>query len=161
MSNTTYNTNDNILLTDGTVAIVVGYSKGWYKVIDETGTERSVRAKQIAGLVEGTNGSKEKGQQMSETLKRYATGYTKCVSNSGKLSLNNGDEIAILLAGFEVAVVMRLAEILAEEPENSYKAKYAHLNNGQRRMVCGNRIRGMFAAGDITMDDIKKAIKQI
>lgn len=58
---------------------------------------------------------------------------------------DNGDEIAILLRACKsLDDVFKLAAKHLGETEAQLRTKYDHLDNGRRRMVLGNRLRGHF-----------------
>lgn len=58
---------------------------------------------------------------------------------------DNGDEVAVLLrvCGTIDAVYVAASKYLGV-PESELRSKYAHLNPGQQRMNCGNRMRALF-----------------
>lgn len=96
-------------------------------------------------------------RKMASTLNRYRAGYTDTVSCSSRLSKNNGDDVAVMLAGAEPLAVIWAAERLLGLESGELATKYAHLNPGQKRMNAGNRIRAAIKRGDATIDDLKKA----
>jgi len=66
---------------------------------------------------------------------------------------DNGDPVAVALRGCTTLDdVYRETAALLRVPESELRAKYAHLNNGQQRMNCGNRLRGAFKSGKITLN---------
>ena len=72
-------------------------------------------------------------KSMAQQLKEARSGY--------KNKTNNGDYIATALEELELDQIMVLADKLCEERPGFHATKYAHLNNGQKRMNCGNKIR--------------------
>lgn len=104
------------------------------------------------GEHEDSNGS------MASTLAKYRKGYQISVAASGRKSLNNGDELAKILEYKDHNEVMAIAERVLEFRTGELAQRYDRLNNGQKRMNAGNRIRAALKRGDITIDDIKKAI---
>jgi hypothetical protein len=98
-------------------------------------------------------------KSMSATMLKYRKKYEPSLSASGRKSLNTGDEIAHLLAGLEPRLVIAAAERLLSLKTNELWDKYSGLNVGQQRMNAGNRIRGAVKRGDVTVKDVKKAIK--
>ena len=91
---------------------------------------------------------------MAQTLLAYRGGYQDTVAYSGRLSLNNGGEVALFLAGMEPGAVMTAAERILGLEAGYLTAKYAHLNPGQQRMNSGNRISAALKRGDITPKDL-------
>lgn len=59
---------------------------------------------------------------------------------------NVGDEIARMLEGKSLPQVYEEAAKYLSEDLKGLTAKYAHLNPGQQRMVCGNRMRAKWKA---------------
>ena len=68
--------------------------------------------------------------------------YTKTKSASGKASLHNGDEVAVLMDGIELDKAYYAAAGFLGVTAKSLREKYGHLNQGMQRMNLGNRIRG-------------------
>lgn len=52
-----------------------------------------------------------------------------------------GDVVAELLRGLDLDAVYAVASEFLGEDEQGLRDKYGHLNNGQQRMNCGNRMR--------------------
>lgn len=98
-------------------------------------------------------------KSMSSTMLKYREKYEPSISSGDRKSLNNGDEIAHLLAGLEPKAVIAVAERVIKQSKDSLLTKYEHLNSGQQRMNAGNRIRGAVKRGDATIKDVKNAIK--
>lgn len=74
---------------------------------------------------------KPKGKRgLAATMARYRAGYV-----DGK---SCGDNVASRLAGMSLDAVLAEASALCGE---DLAVRYAHLNNGQKRMTAGNRIR--------------------
>lgn len=96
---------------------------------------------------------------MSAQMRKHRESYQDTVSYNNRLSKNNGDEVAQLLAGATPAAVVAAAEQLCGFKDGELLAKYAHLNNGQRRMNAGNRIRSQVKKGEVTIDQLKGALK--
>jgi len=97
-------------------------------------------------------------KSMSRTLNKYRTGYEPTVAYSGRVSLNTGDDVAVLLAGLAPDAVIRVAEQLLGLEDGELMTRYAGLNPGQRRMNGGNRIRAAIKRGDATVDDLKAVL---
>ena len=70
-----------------------------------------------------------------------------------KASIGCGDELQVFLAPLDHVQVARIAGAISNE---DLLARYAHLNNGQIRMNCGNRIRGSIKRGDYGMEWVRK-----
>ena len=86
-------------------------------------------------------GEEESGNVMANTIKKFAANYKKTVTPCGKTSINNGDLVAVLLAPLDYEDVMILANEFCELGVDFCQTKYSLLNNGQKRMNSGNRIR--------------------
>lgn len=78
---------------------------------------------------------------MSETLTAYRPGYVDAIGPNGTPTKHNGDYVA--------------RRLLKKTPEEIHAfvmgrtgKSYAHLNNGQIRMNCGNVIRGLYRERD-------------
>ncbi len=95
---------------------------------------------------------------MSAQMRKHRDKYQDTVSYNNRLSKNNGDEVAQLLAGATPEAVVAAAEQLCGFKEGELLAKYAHLNNGQRRMNSGNRIRSAVKRGTVTADQVARAL---
>ena len=108
-------------------------------------------------LKEGEFG-RPKADSMSKTIQKYRSTYVVSVSASQRKSLNNGDELAKALEFKDHEAVMAAAETLLELESGTLFTKYKHLNNGQKRMNAGNRIRAALKRGDIVIEDVIKAL---
>lgn len=64
----------------------------------------------------------------------------------GNAVFDCGDQVAGLLAGKSLDEVFQLVAHEADIAVTDLESKYAHLNNGQKRMNLGNRLRGVFTA---------------
>lgn len=96
--------------------------------------------------------------KMTKVLSRYKTRYELSISASGRKSLNNGDSVASILEAKTPEQVMRAAEIVLKLADGELFAKYGHLNNGQKRMNAGNRIRAAHKRGDLRLEDLEMAM---
>lgn len=94
---------------------------------------------------------------MSKTMAKHRAKYVATASASGRKSLHNGDELAKVLEYKDHNAVVAAAEQLLELETGTLATKYAKLNNGQKRMNAGNRIRGALKRGEITIEEIKGA----
>lgn len=63
---------------------------------------------------------------------------------------NCGDGVAEALKGADLNALLDFAENHGIDV-----AKYAHLNNGQKRMNVGNRIRAIVKKGDLTLEQLQ------
>lgn len=97
-------------------------------------------------------------KNMSKTLNKYRAGYEPSISASGRKSLNTGDAVAHLLAGMDAITVVQVAEAVLGFEGGELVEKYNNLNNGQKRMNAGNRIRSAVKRGDITVKDLEKVV---
>lgn len=96
---------------------------------------------------------------MAATLRTYREKYVDTVTYANRLSKNNGDDVAKLLAGLDPLTVVRLAERVLSMTEGELVAKYALLNPGQKRMNAGNRIRAAHKRGDVSYDSLKAMVE--
>ncbi len=62
-------------------------------------------------------------------------------ASSGRKSVDNGDNIALMLRGKSLDEVYTISSDILKIPEQQLRAKYNHLNAGQQRMCLGNRLR--------------------
>lgn len=74
--------------------------------------------------------------------------YVSARSASGAKSLNNGDEVAIALAGLAIETLYKVADSICGDAAKEFRTKYAKLNVGMQRMNLGNRIRGAITKMD-------------
>ena len=91
---------------------------------------------------------------MADTLNRYRSTYEDTAAYSGRLSKNNGDKLAKFLGGKSPDEVIRIAEIALKFDTGFLLAKYDNLNQGQRRMNAGNRIRAAIKREELTYDEV-------
>lgn len=99
-----------------------------------------------------------KPRSKSEQLAKYKERYVPYETATG-VSMDNGDDIAMILRGASPEVVMRAAEKLKQLEPGALATKYADRNPGAKRMNAGNIIRGFERRGDATVAEIKKVIK--
>jgi hypothetical protein len=95
---------------------------------------------------------------MGEILSRYRPGYKVSITPNGRKSRFNGDDVAVALEGVEPAQIIAAAEKLLGFKKCDLRKKYAGMNNGQQRMNAGNRIRAAVKRGDVTVDEVAKAV---
>lgn len=158
---TTYENGMRVLLDDE-CGVLSDKAKGWWMLTLDDGSTKKIREKAIVAIVTddvSLEDDEDDTGKMANTLNKYREKYEATVSHSGRLSLNNGDEVADLLAGLEPVAVITTAERLLGLESGELVAKYDRLNNGQKRMNAGNRIRSAIKRGDYTVDDLKKATK--
>ena len=101
----------------------------------------------------------EDAKSLSDTMGDYRKNYTKAKDYAGRPTLHSGDDLAKTLLPLSPDEVVGLAERVLGFDENELAEKYSHLNAGQRRMTCGNKLRFALKKETITLADVKKAIK--
>ena len=116
--------------------------------------EKTMSTTVLANEVEGTP-----KRSKSEQLKLYKVGYDSYQAPNGSLSMDNGDEIALILRGASPEAVMGAAEKLKGLEPGTLTTRYVDRNQGAKRMNSGNIIRGCVKRGDTTIDQVKSAIK--
>lgn len=94
----------------------------------------------------------------SEQLRAYKTNYESYQTPNGSISMDNGDDVALVLRGASPEAVMAAAEKLKGLEPGTLVTRYKKLNPGARRMNSGNQIRAMVKKGEI---DNKKVIATI
>lgn len=94
----------------------------------------------------------------SEQLRLYKAGYTTYQAPNGNLSMDNGDEVALVLRGTSPEATMAAAEKLKGLEPGTLTARYANRNQGAKRMNAGNIIRGCVRR-DTTLQQVRDAIK--
>lgn len=95
----------------------------------------------------------------SEQLRLYKSQYETYQAPNGSLSMDNGDEIALILRGSSPEAVMGAAEKLKGLQPGTLTTRYADRNPGAKRMNAGNIIRGCVRR-DTTVAQVKTAIKE-
>jgi hypothetical protein len=86
-------------------------------------------------LTEAPEGKNKYGRQPTEkAIKAKAEREAKGLKDAG-------DQVADILRGCDLDMVYALAADFLNEPEEELRTKAGHLNNGQQRMWCGNRMR--------------------
>jgi len=162
--------NNGSIFDDGfTTAVVVSKSGGWSTVQCRDGREFKYRNGQLAEVPWDTPDAAPDIESVPKALRklvpapvpppekpapktkfkigaqvvdkvRYAT-TSDIKTESGRVSVDNDDQIAQLLRGCDLVVVYRKAAEILEAPQVVLEAQYAHLNPGMQRMNLGNRIR--------------------
>ncbi len=94
----------------------------------------------------------------SEQLRLYKAKYETYQAANGNLSMDNGDEVALVLRGASPEAVMAAAEKLKGLESGTLTARYANRNQGAKRMNAGNIIRGCVRR-DTTLEQVVAAIK--
>lgn len=152
------NSDTNVAIPElGLTGTVMSVARGWYGVALINGETKKFRGKQLKAIQEAAtapvesskddndNEPVEPSHKMAKTLRIYREGYQKTTSASGKRSADTGDEVATALRGMDHETVMDLCDQLLG---TDCRALYHHLNNGQKRMCAGNRIRAAWKAGN-------------
>lgn len=107
---------------------------------------------------EDETGEEEKTYNMSQHIALYRARYQMAISATGNKSLNNGDAMAEFLEGKTGKEVCDLADVYTPNKDGQpHFERYARLNEGQKRMNSGNKLRAAYKAGkiDITETGIK------
>ncbi len=111
--------------------------------------------------VEGHDEDENEKPSMGEILAKYRVGYVVSITPQGRKSRSNGDELAQTLETYEPAQIIPAAEILLEIETGVLVEKYTGMNQGQARMNVGNRLRAAVRRGDITIEQIEKALNRV
>ncbi|KKL97286.1 hypothetical protein LCGC14_1835940, partial [marine sediment metagenome] len=77
---------------------------------------------------------------------------------NGNLSMDNGDEVALLLRGSSPEAVMVAAEKLKGLEPGTLTKRYIDRNPGAKRMNAGNIVRGCVRR-DTTIEQVREALK--
>lgn len=94
---------------------------------------------------------------MSGTMGKYRKDYVTTYTAKGNRSQSSATSVtARHMEGYDHAAVAQIAAMLLGSGEDvlEFYHRYAHLNNGQMRMNCGNRINAAVKRGDIVEDDV-------
>ena len=117
-------------------------------------SEETMKTTVLAKEVDGTP-----KRSKSEQMKLYKSGYEPYQAANGTLSMDNGDEIALILRGASPEAVMGAAEKLKGLEPGTLTTRYVDRNQGAKRMNSGNIIRGCVKRGDATIAQVTSAIK--
>jgi hypothetical protein len=98
---------------------------------------------------------------MSNHLRKYRANYQPTLGVANRGSLDNGDEVATALRTLEPKQVAAIAELALGLKKGELVKKYGHLNPGQVRMNSGNKIRNAVKRGDLSVAQVKAAIKKV
>ncbi len=92
--------------------------------------------------------------QMSNHMAKYRARYQRSVAASGAKSLNNGDELANYLEMKTGKEVCELADqwVPLKDGQTHYQ-RYERLNEGQKRMNSGNKLRAALKNGTICVTE--------
>ena len=110
---------------------------------------------ELATEVDGTP-KRSKADQMRQYKQRYETFQ----GPNGELSMDNGDDVALILRGAAPETVMRAAEKLKGLEPGTLATRYANRNNGAKRMNSGNQIRALIRNGEVSVTKLKKTIRE-
>ncbi|WP_394144929.1 hypothetical protein [Vibrio atypicus] len=72
-----------------------------------------------------------------------------------------GDELQLFLKGFAPSDVIAIAEHLLGFSSGELSKRYEQLNNGQKRMNAGNRIRTLVKKKERTLDDVRHSAEAV
>ena len=131
------------------------YSKGWYEL--ESGAK--VRAKDIEVITEDEGEEGQSGRNMAKTLQKYRAGYLTSVTSDGRKSKRSDNPISAWMEGWTPEMACMAADKLLNQPAGFHAAKYEGLNNGQRRMNAGNRIRAFAKSHELDVEALNKMLK--
>jgi hypothetical protein len=140
---------------------IVEIKKGWFRVVldeefeDDNGkliTEISARESSLsplqdeeieeeADLPEDEEEEEAAHSKMAEALRKARQHYTKALRPDGTPTAHCGDLIAKVLLESDPLQVCSFADSICEEAPGHHAQRYAALNNGQKRMNSGNKIR--------------------
>ena len=98
--------------------------------------------------------NEEKEYTMSNHLSKYRERYQISIAASGAKSLNNGDDLAQYLEMKTAKEVCDLADIFTPNKDGQpHIERYARLNEGQKRMNSGNKLRAKAKKGEIEVTE--------
>ena len=90
---------------------------------------------------------------MSGHLQKFRARYHRSVAASGAKSLNNGDELANYLQMKTGKEVCELADKWVPLDKGTHFERYIRLNEGQKRMNSGNKLRSALKKGEIQVTE--------
>lgn len=88
--------------------------------------------------------AEEHASKMAEALRKARVRYRKDKRPNGAATAHCDDLIARELRDYDPLEVAGIADRCFDLPKGTHAAKYEHLNNGQIRMNCGNKIRAVW-----------------
>lgn len=113
--------------------------KGWYEIqVDEDVIK--ARRKQIEVIPAPVKQKRPKGDSRPGVV---------AISHSGRKTIHNGDSLAKQMEGMNMDEVYAFTAKLLDTPASHLRNSYSHLNLGQQRMCCGNKLRGAQKRGEI------------
>ena len=117
--------------------------------------ERRLKAEHRAIIEEIAEQLNEDGgiSNLAKQMAKYRATYKRGVTANGDKSLHNGDALARYLEMRTPEEVCQLADEVCGEVNGFHEAKYERLNNGQKRMNAGNRIRNKIKQGEWEVTD--------
>lgn len=149
----------------GKIGVVASVAKGWF-VVSTNDELIKLRLKQLAFHVEQEAKFESDEEELSDAckmakaLRDARTGYEKATTVLGKATMDSGDQLAIELRTMPLIGTMILSNMVVQPllhgTGKSYDAfkQYGHLNEGQRRMNSGNKIRGAIKRGETTIEEV-------
>lgn len=87
--------------------------------------------------------------QVEVTVETNKSGKMSALRGRYGKDANCGDPVAEALKGADLAALTAFANSVGVDTD-----KYAALNNGQRRMNVGNRLRHLIKKGEVTIDQL-------
>lgn len=139
------------------VGEVVSVSRGWYTVeVLPFGTTK-LRAKDLELFLDDDEDEEEsESSKMTRILAEHRKGYDKTTAHDGKPTFDNGDDLAHAMRQMHPVEAMQLANMVVQpfDPEFDAFLAYGHLNNGQKRMNSGNKIRGAIKREEVTVQEV-------
>ena len=99
------------------------------------------------------------GRNMAKTLQKYRVGYITSITADGRKSKRSNNPFSAWMEGWTPEMTCAAADKLLGEPDGFHHAKYASLNNGQRRMNAGNRIRAFAKKQELDVEALQKLLK--
>jgi ATP-dependent Clp protease ATP-binding subunit ClpA len=110
---------------------------------------------QLAADVAEMEGALSEAQQMSGQLAKYRGGYVVSVTATGSKSLSNGDDLATYLEAKTWQEVCAIADKHTPiKGGQTHADRYEKLNNGQKRMNAGNKLRAAIKREVLTVEAI-------
>ena len=138
--------------------------------LTKTALKKLKKADLLAQLTAWEAANPEAEATASRVPQKYRARYAetakaagrKAHTATGKATLNNGDEFALLWEALLPVQACQLADKVVPQPDKqTHATKYAHLNVGMQRMNAGNRIRGAIKRGEVSAKQVVKFSKAI
>lgn len=166
---TTYDNMKKAELVSAALLLDTGMTKSAISKLKMADLRKQLAAWEAAAApVEDADDAEE--QSGSRVPQKYRAKYAeaaqaagrKAHTVTGKATLNNGDEFALLWEAIFPLEACELADsVVALPDEQPHAARYGHLNPGMVRMNAGNRIRGAIKRGDVKAAKVVKLTKAI